>query len=147
MSWFRRTTKTTTSQFTQTLSDELRTEPYDYPPGTAVVTDKGSYFINKDGKRYRIQSDEIFHSWMFPLVVDTTEDALKNFPVAVTRLGFRDGTLLNNIADGKLYLVSESKLRHIIGNHCLSALGLDPNQALVVSDADIKIMKQGEPLK
>lgn len=78
--------------------------------------------------------------------MDTTEAALKNYPIAVKRLGFRDGTLLNNIADGKLYLVSESKLRHIIGNKCLHVLGLDPNQALVVSDADIKIMKQGEPL-
>jgi hypothetical protein len=144
MNWFRRAT-TASSPATQNKT-YLPKVPQEYPAGCAVVTEKGSYFINKDGKRYRIQSDEIFWSWRFPLVVETTEAAVKNYPVAVNRLPFRDGTLLNNIADGKLYLVSEGKLRHIVGNKCLFVLGLDVNQALVVSDADIKIMKQGEPL-
>lgn len=120
--------------------------PQEYPSGCALITEAGRYFLNKDGRRYRIQSDEIFWSWAFPLVIDTTETACKNYPVAVSRLGFRDGTLLNNISDGKLYLVSETRLRHITGTKPLTTLGLDPNQALVVSDADIKIMKQGEPL-
>lgn len=147
MSWLNFVKRTRqTSPTTVPNKTYLPKVPQDYPAGTAVVTDKGSYFINKDGKRYRIQSDEIFWSWRFPLVVETTEEALKNYPVAVTRLAFRDGTLLNNIADGKLYLVSESKLRHITGPKTLFVLGLDANQALVVSDADIKMMKQGEPL-
>lgn len=143
MNWLRRAT---VSQTPKTPTKYLPKIPHEYPAGAAVVTEKGRYYLNKDGKRYRIQSDEIFWSWQFPLVIDTTEAALKNYPVAVNRLGFRDGSLLNNIADGKLYLVSESKLRHITNPQVLFVLGLDSNQALVVSDADIKIMKQGEPL-
>lgn len=123
---------------------ELPTEPVEYPSGICVKTEQGAYLIQKDGKRYRIPTKAILDSWNFPLIVDTTEGALANYPVGVLKVGFRDGTLLNNIADGRLYLASAGKLRHIIDPAVLERLG-NPT-ATVVSDAEIKMMKQGEPI-
>lgn len=122
----------------------LPTEPVEYPSGIAVKTERGAYQIRSDGKRYRITSKAILDSWSFPFVVDTTEAALANHPIAYTKVGFRDGSLLNNIADGRLYLVSAGKLRHIVDPAVLERLG-SPTP-VVVSDAEIKIMKQGEPI-
>jgi len=59
----------------------------------------------------------------------------------VTKVGFRDGSLLNNIADGRMYVVSGGRLRHIVDPAVLDRLG-NP-EAVVVSDAEIQIMKQG----
>jgi hypothetical protein len=98
----------------------------------------------KDGKRYRITSDEVYLSWSFPLTVITSEDALKNYPVAVSKLPFRDGSLLNNIADGKLYLVSEGVLRQITSPAVLERLQRTKDDCVLVSEADIKFMKKGE---
>ena len=118
--------------------------PVDYPAGIYVRTAKGNYLINKDGKRYRIATRAILESWSFPIVVITTEEALKKFPVAISSLPFRDGSLLNNIADGKLYLVSGGKLRHITSPNALLMLHLTKHDAVDVSDAEIKsMMKNG----
>lgn len=120
--------------------------PQVYPAGTAVVTSEGRYFINKDGKRYRITTDAIWDSWKFPLTVYTSEPALQGYPIALSRLGFRDGSLLNNIADGKLYVVSGGVLRHIVDPLVFTRLGVSQQDAVVVSDAEINIMKQGEAI-
>lgn len=127
-------------------SPEKPTVPVEYPSGIAVKTERGLFLINKDGKRYRVPSQRVFESWRFPLVVDTSEVAVSRYPVAVTKLGFRDGTLLNNIADGKLYLVSESKIRHITSPEVLSRLGISKDDAMLVSGDEIKIMKVGEEI-
>lgn len=123
---------------------ELPQTPQVYPTGICVKTEKGAYLINKDGKRYRIPTKAILDSWSFPLVVDTSEAALVKYPVAVTKLGFRDGSLLNNIADGKMYLVSGSVLRHITDPAVLARLGVTKGDAVTVSDDEINIMKFGE---
>lgn len=124
----------------------LPTEPVDYPSGICVKTEKGSYFINKDGKRYRVPTVAVEDSWSFPLIVNSSEAALANYPIAVTKLGFRDGSLLNNIADGRLYLVSEGRLRHIVDPAVFDRLGVNRLMARVVSDTEIKMMKQGDPI-
>lgn len=120
------------------------TTPVTYPAGVVVETEKGTYFINKDGKRYRIPTQRVFDSWNFPLVVKSTEAAVVNHPVALNKLGFRDGSLLNNIADGKLYLVSGGLLRHVVDPDILGKLGINHLMATVVSDAEINIMKFGD---
>lgn len=123
---------------------ELPTKPVSYPSGICVKTEKGAYLIQKDGKRYRIPTKAILDSWSFPFEVDTTEAALADYPVGVLKVGFRDGSLLNNIADGRMYLVSAGKLRHIIDPAVLDRLG-NP-EPRTVSDAEIKMMGQGEPI-
>ena len=83
-------------------------------------------------------------SWNYPLILDSSEAALANYPVGVIKVGFRDGSLLNNIADGRLYVVSAGRLRHIVDPAVLDRLG-NP-EFTVVSQAEIQMMRQGEPI-
>ena len=46
-------------------------------------------------------------------------------------LGFRDGTLVKDISDGKIYLISDAKRRHVI----------DPD---VLQWIEVKIIKIGQ---
>lgn len=120
--------------------------PVDLPSGVCVKSEKGAYLIHKDGKRYRIPSKQVLDSWAFPLIVDASEASLSNYPVAVSKLGFRDGSLLHNIADGKMYLVSQSRLRHIVSVNVLERLGVSKDDFMLVSDSDINIMKHGDEI-
>lgn len=125
---------------------ELPSTPVEYPSGICLKTERGAYYLKADGKRYRIPTQAILDSWSFPFVVDTSEAALANYPVAVSKMGFREGTLLNNIADGRLYLVSAFKIRHITDPAVLNRLGVTREDAMIVSDAEIKMMKVGEEI-
>lgn len=80
------------------------------------------------------------------MTVETTEVACSKYPKAYGKLGFRDGSLLYNIKDAKLYLVSDSVLRHIVSPSALERLGVTMDDAMVVSDKDINIMKRGEEI-
>jgi hypothetical protein len=64
----------------------------------------------------------------------------------VGKLGFRDGTLIKNIADGKMYLVSQNKLRHIVDPDIFIKYGLDRSNLIEVSEAEVKAHDLGEIL-
>jgi hypothetical protein len=83
-----------------TKSTLIISSPTNFPSGIAVKTDKDTYWI-KDGKRYRLISDRAAKSWSFT-TVNATESALTGFKIA-GKLGFRDGSLIKNLADGKMY--------------------------------------------
>ena len=118
-------------------------QPTNFPSGLAVKTDKGTYWI-KDGKRYKLISDRAAQSWCFT-TVNATEAALSGIKL-VGKLGFRDGTLIKNIADGKMYLVSQNKLRHIVDPDIFNRYGLDRSNLIEVSDVEIKAHDIGEAL-
>ena len=121
----------------------LITSPTNFPSGIAVETDKNTYWI-KDGKRYRLISDRAAKSWAFT-TVKATEAALSTIKL-VGKLGFRDGTLIKNISDGKMYLVSQNKLRHISDPDLFLKYGLDRSKVIEVSDLEIKSHDIGENL-
>ena len=116
-------------------------QPTNFPSGIAVKTDKDTYWI-KDGKRYRLISDRAAKSWSFT-TVNATEAALTGFKVA-GKLGFRDGALIKNIADGRIYLVSQNKLRHIIDPDSFTKYGLDRSKIIEVSEAEVSAHDLGE---
>ena len=116
-------------------------QPTNFPSGIAVKTDKDTYWI-KDGKRYRLTSDRAAKSWSFT-TVNATEAALAGFKVA-GKLGFRDGALIKNIADGKIYLVSQNKLRHIVDPDSFTKYGLDRSKMIEVSEAEVSAHDLGE---
>lgn len=131
----------------QTLPTPLPNGPVYYPVGITVLTTEGNrYLLNTDGKKYRFFSDNAHLSWSYNICVITTEQAVKHYPTAVTKLGFRDGSLLINIADGKMYLASDNLLRHITSPHVFDRLDINRDRFLEVSDAEINHMKQGEEL-
>jgi hypothetical protein len=119
----------------------LITSPTNFPSGIAVETDKGTYWI-KDGKRFKLISERAAKSWSFT-TVKATEPALVNIKV-VGKLGFRDGTLIKNVADGKMYLLSQNKLRHIVDPDSFNRYGLDRSKVIEVSEAEIKSHDLGE---
>lgn len=121
----------------------LITLPTDFPSGIAVKTDKATYWI-KDGKRFKLISDRAAKSWAFP-TVNASESALVNMKIA-GKLGFRDGTLIKNIADGKMYLVSQNKKRHIIDPDIFNKFGLDRSKVIEVSAFEAGMHELGENL-
>jgi ribosomal protein S4E len=115
--------------------------PTNFPSGIAVKTDKDTYWI-KDGKRYKLISDRAAKSWSFT-TVNATEAALTGVKIA-GKLGFRDGTLIKNVADGKMYLVSQNKLRHIVDPDTFQRYGLDRSKMIEVSEKEISAHDLGE---
>lgn len=121
----------------------LITLPTNFPSGIAVKTDKATYWI-KDGKRFKLISDRATQSWAFT-TVNATEAALSGIKL-VGKLGFRDGTLIKNIADGRMYLLSQNKLRHIVDPDVFNKYGLDRSKLIEVSDVETKAHEIGEDL-
>lgn len=114
-----------------------------FPSGIAVRTEKNVYWI-KDGKRFRLVSERATESWAFTLV-NATEAALSGSKV-VGKLGFRDGTLIKNIADGKIYLISQNKRRHVVDPDTFDRYGLDRSRTIEVSESETNMHDLGENL-
>ena len=129
--------------FKNTKSTWTISQPPNFPSGLADTTHKPTYWI-KDGKRYKLISDRAAKSWSFT-TVNATEAALSGIKLA-GKLGFRDGSLIKNIADGKMYLVSQNKLRHIVDPDIFNRYGLDRSNLIEVSEAEIKAHDIGETL-
>jgi len=121
----------------------LITPPTNFPSGLAVKTDKATYWI-KDGKRYKLISDRAAKSWSFT-TVSATEAALLNIKL-VGKLGFRDGALIKNIADGKMYLISQNKKRHIVDPDSFDRYGLNRKSVIEVSEAEANMHELGDNL-
>lgn len=119
------------------------TTPTNFPSGIAVKTDKATYWI-KDGKRFKLISDRAAQSWCFTTVI-ATEAALSGFKIA-GKLGFRDGTLIKNIADGKLYLISQNKKRHIVDPDSFTKYGLNRSNIIEISEAEANAHDIGDDL-
>jgi hypothetical protein len=110
------------------------------PSGLIAHTDKG-YFYIKGNKKFKFVSERAMLSWSLP-VINTTESKLNKFITAGT-LGFRDGTLIKDISDGRMYLVSDSKRRHIIDPTVLEWL----NTTMVgAGQKEVLIHEEGEPI-
>jgi Ni/Co efflux regulator RcnB len=126
-----------------TLAISLVTQTTNFPSGLAVKTDKGTYWI-KDGKRYKLISDRAADSWSFN-TIEATESAVTHMKL-VGKLGFRDGALIKNIADGKMYLISQNKRRHIVSPDSFTRYGLDRSRVIEVSDIETNMHELGENL-
>lgn len=129
--------------FKSTQPALIISEPTNFPSGLAVKTDKATYWI-KDSKKYRLVSDRAADSWMFT-TVNATEEAVSKIKLA-GKLGFRDGTLIKDISDGKMYLISQNKRRHIKSPDVFDIFGLDRSLMIEVSDAEANMHELGEPL-
>ena len=129
--------------FKNTQSTLVISQPTNFPSGLAVKTEKALYWI-KDGKRYKLISDRAAISWCFT-TVNATESALSGIKL-VGKLGFRDGTLIKNMADGKMYLLSQNKLRQIVDPDVFDRYGLDRSKVVEVSDSEVKAHEIGDYL-
>lgn len=121
----------------------LISTPTNFPSGLAVKTEKAIYWI-KDNKRFRLISDRAADSWKFT-TINATESAVAHIKMA-GKLGFRDGTLIKNIADGKMYLISQNKRRHITSPDIFARYGLNRNDMIEVGEAEANMHDIGDNL-
>lgn len=127
----------------KTTKTVLISSPTNFPSGLAVKTDKAIYWI-KDGKRYKLISSRAADSWSFT-TINALESALTGFKL-VGKLGFRDGTLIKNISDGKIYLISQNKRRHVTSPDIFDNFGLDRSKIIEVGEEEVNMHDLGENL-
>lgn len=110
------------------------------PSGLIAHTEKGFYYV-KGAKRFKFVSDRARKSWNLP-EIKTVEAVLSKIPVSGL-LGFRDGSLLKDISDGKIYLISDNRRRHVVDPDVLEWLDYD---VVEVGEKEISIHQLGEKL-
>ena len=85
-------------------------------PGTCIKTSGNMYYYvksGKDGLTLHHMTQRVFESWNFPNVFKLPDDGLLNGCVTGVALGFRDGTVIGNIMNGKKYIISDRKRMEI----------------------------------
>lgn len=117
----------------------------EFPAGTFVHTEKGHFYIVSPNKRFYFLTERVIASWSPQRIVETTEANLSKYRVGA-KMKFRAGSLLWCQADGKMYLVSDNKVRHITSPDILSGLGAKHTDATWVSLDEINLHDQGDPL-
>lgn len=123
----------------------LPTKPTKYPEGTYIHTEKGHFYISTAQTRFRFITERILESWAPHRVAESTEAALSSYRVA-GKMKFRNGSLLYSQASGKMYLVSDKKIRHIRNPDVLDLIGAKRSEAVWVSSAELRLHEEGEPL-
>lgn len=113
------------------------------PDGTAIEA-KGIYFFVKGGKKYRIPSLSILKSQNYPRVLKVTPKSANAIPNSVHKIGLREGSVVKDISDGRYYLISGNKTRHITSPNVLSQLG-NPD-VILVSHQDIILHEGGREI-
>ena len=111
------------------------------PSGLIAQTEKG-YFYIKGNKKFKFVSERAMLSWCLP-TVKTNDQLLAKLILAGT-LGFRDGSLVKDVSDGKMYLISDSKRRHIINPDVLEWINTD---MIGAGQKEILIHEEGENLE
>lgn len=118
-------------------------KPLDYPSDVVVETENGWFFIRGKSK-FKINSERVLASWKVDVLPGSTASVSKFKTAGV--LGFRNGTLVRNIADGRYYLISENKRRHIVTPDVFEVYGFDYDRVIFVSQDEIDIHEEGEVL-
>lgn len=127
----------------QKASRPVPQEPVNYPSDVVVETESGYWFI-KGKNKLRIFSDRCLDSWQVD-VLQGSDASVSKFKKAGV-LGFRNGTLVKNIADGRYYLISDNKRRHIVDPDVFDKYGFNIDTTMVVAQAEIDIHEEGEVL-
>lgn len=118
--------------------------PTEFPSGLFVTTHDNYYYI-KGKTRFKVISERALDSYSPLYVIPVTDDAIQRYPMGPP-LGFRNGTLIHNIADGRMYVISDNKRRHIVSPDVFDKYGLDETTMVKVSDAETRLHEEGEPL-
>lgn len=126
------------SQIPQTQTYSLTNKIYPIS-GIFYSTNQG-YFYIRSSKRYKVYSDRCFNSWAVEAIV-TDFSNVSHIPYAGI-LGFRDGTIIHNVSDGKMYIVSDNKRLHIKTPNAFPEGWIEAKKVLV-GDKEIELHKEG----
>lgn len=123
----------------------LPDRPVVYPSGSFIRTEKGYFYIVSPSKRYRFISQRVIVSWAPQRIIDTSEAAVAKYKISA-KMKFRPGSLIHNLADGKIYLIEGSKRRHITSPDALERIGAKMKDVVTVSLDEINLHEEGESL-
>ena len=113
------------------------------PSGMIAHTEKG-YFYVKGEKRFRFISDRARDSWKLR-VVPTTESIMADCKI-VGMVGFRDGSLIRDISNNKLYLIIDNRKCLVTDPDYFRDLGFTERDIVMVSKKEADFQKEGEQL-
>lgn len=117
--------------------------PTAYPSGVAVFDGSNTYFI-KNNKKYRIISQRALESWGFKVWYGSPESLSKIVLGGI--LAFRDGSVIKDVSNGKIYLVVNGLKQHITTPDFFTRFGVDPEYIIEVSAKEADLHKNGEPI-
>lgn len=101
----------------------------------------GDYYLCKNGTLLKFYTERCFDTWRLdPLDISLN----KHMRTYGGVLGFRDGTLIQNAKDGRIYMISDSRKRLL--THPLEDYRFEWADVLAVSDAETNIHMDGEEL-
>lgn len=123
---------------------EIPKYPVNYPYGLCIKTESG-YFLTRGTSRLKIVSERALDSWNFRSIVQSSELAAKNLRIS-GRVGFRDGTIINDMGTGKYYLISKNLRRHITSPDVFEKYGLSWGDVILVSTHEAEYHEDGEVL-
>ncbi len=124
------------------LQTSLTQKPNEYPPGSFLRTEKGLFYVFNDTKRYRFITYRVLESWAPQRIWEAseTDEAVQKLNI-FAKMRFRNGSLLYYHQDGKMYLVSKNKLRHVPNP---GAYGL--KDAVWINEDEFNLHEIGKPL-
>lgn len=124
-----------------------QTKPSEYPAGVFLQTEKGYFYVYSSTQRYRFLTKRVLDSWNpINVVMASEEDPAVKKLIIFAKMKFRNGSLLYSQANGRMYLVSDNKLRHITNPDWLGWLGLTHQDAVWVSEDEIQLHEIGMTL-
>jgi hypothetical protein len=113
-----------------------------FVPSGLIGLNAGSFYYVKGNKRFKFISERAMQSWCLPVL--KIDAAFLNKLTAGGTLGFRDGSLVKDISDGKIYLISDSKRRHVVDPDVLQWINTDIIDA---GQKDILVHQEGDPIE
>jgi hypothetical protein len=113
------------------------------PNGVFVRTPDFKLYYVKAGQALII-AEVPFESWGMD-AIPVTRMAMQAIEMTDRRIGFRDGTLVKDFADGIMYLISDSKRRRIENPDVFEALG-GKKRLMTVPSEYIRLHVEGEPI-
>lgn len=117
--------------------------PLKYPSGITVQIDDEYYYV-KSKSLYKFISKRAADSWATPVAQGNYVN-ISDYPIAGL-MGFRDGTLIKNVSDGKIYLVSGSKRRLVTDPDVVDWYGLNLDNVILVSDKEASAHSDGDDI-
>lgn len=121
--------------------------PTEYPLGSFIKTEKGTFYIVGTHKRYRIISERCLASWSPQRVIETSEAAVVNYRITA-KMKFRNGSLIHSLTDGRIYLIVQGKRHALVSPEAFERIGSSVNtrEYVTVSKTELELHELGEDI-